>query len=97
VLHLETTWRVTMVNVLIIFGQILTLGGAALGWRAVHVEEDRAIELGASRWVGDTKEERLKLPSVMNLLAQSKQGASAFAFIAGGTLFQIGGSVPASD
>jgi hypothetical protein len=45
---------------LIIFGQILTLWGTALGWRAVHVDEDKAIELGASRWVGDTKKERLK-------------------------------------
>jgi hypothetical protein len=82
-----------MVTALIIFGQLLTLWGAALGWRAVHVDEDKAIELGASRWVGDTKEERLKLPSVMNLLVQSRQGASAFAFIAAGALFQIAGTI----
>jgi hypothetical protein len=82
-----------MVTALIVLGQLLTLWGAALGWRAVHVDEDKAIELGVSRWVGKTKEERLKLPSVMNILAQSRQGASAFAFIAGGSLLQIGGTL----
>jgi hypothetical protein len=68
-----------MVSALIVFGQLLTLAGAALGWHAVRVDEDKAMEIGLSRWVGDTREERLKMPSVMSLLRQSKQGTYVFA------------------
>lgn len=51
------------------------------------------MEIGLPRWVGDTREERLNNPSVINLLKQSKLGKHVFALITFGTIFQIIGTL----
>jgi hypothetical protein len=52
---------------------------------------DEAVELGASRWSGGTREEQLQLPAVQNLLQQSRFAVAGFILIGLGTLLRIGG------
>lgn len=74
---------------LTVFGLALTLFGAGLGTWAVWVSPDGAIEIGVTRFAGDTKQENLALPAVQNLLHQSHLAALGFIFIAAGTVVQI--------
>jgi hypothetical protein len=76
---------------LVIFGLLLTILGAGLGFRGVWVSEDQAAEVGKARWSGGSREEFLQLPAVKSLIGQSRYAMWGFGFIAGGTVLQIVG------
>ncbi|SFN76337.1 hypothetical protein SAMN04487859_108117 [Roseovarius lutimaris] len=70
-------------------GLAITLAGAWITARAVILKEADAINIGLSRVVGGTNEEKLQLPMVQNLLASSRGARRGLLFIAGGTALQI--------
>jgi len=74
---------------LTILGLVITLIGAGFGTYGVWVSEDQAIERGVSRWSGGTREDQLKLPTVQNLISQSRYAVLGFVLIGVGTLLQI--------
>ena len=73
---------------LMISGLALTLVGAGFGFYAVWVDKDQAIEIGEARLSYDTPEQDLQLPSLQNLLRQSRLAMVGFAFIGAGTVLQ---------
>ena len=77
-----------MVLYLTIVGVILTTIGASLiGWNDI-MSEDKAIEVGVSRWAG-TKEENRQLPAVQELLRRDKKSRRGLSFVVVGTMFLI--------
>ena len=77
-----------MVLYLTIVGVILTTIGASLiGWNDI-MSEDKAIEVGVSRWAG-TKEENRQLPAVQELLRRDKNSRRGLSFVVVGTMFLI--------
>jgi len=74
---------------LTIIGLVITLIGAGFGVIGVRVTEDQAIERGVSQWSGGTRDEKLKLPAVRNLLRQSHFAVWGFILIGLGTILQI--------
>ena len=79
---------------LIPVGLVITLLGAALGFWGVWVTEDQALEIGQARLSGDNREQDLQLPSVQNLISQSRFAMAGFVFIFIGTGLQIVGAWP---
>jgi hypothetical protein len=73
---------------LMISGLALTLVGAGFGFFGVWVDKDEAIEIGEARPSYDTREQDLQLPSVQNLLRQSRLAMVGFACIGAGTVLQ---------
>ena len=55
------------------FGLMMDIAGVYILASGLITSEDRALELGLSRWVGDTREENLKIPAVADRLIQSRQ------------------------
>jgi hypothetical protein len=80
----STTWT--------IIGQLLTLLGSGVGAWGMMLSPKQAVEIAATRWMGDTLEENVKFPGPQNLLWQSKLTALGFGVIAFGTALQIVGS-----
>jgi hypothetical protein len=78
---------------LTIVGLVLTLIGAGSATYGVWLSPDEAVERGASRWSGGTREQQLQLPAVQNLLQQSRFAVAGFVLIGLGTLLQIVGVV----
>ena len=60
----------------------------------LFISKKQAIELGVSRWAGDTEEGNLRLPQVQQLLKQSRHAKLGFGLITLGFLLQILGSLP---
>ena len=81
---MSTTWT--------IIGQLLTLLGAAVGAWGMILSPKQAVEIAATRWMGNTFEENLEFPGPQNLLRQSKLTVLGFGVIAFGTALQIIGS-----
>ena len=79
---------VRLVLYLTIVGVVLTTIGASLiGWNDI-MSEDKAIEVGVSRWAG-TKEENRQLPAVQELLRRDKNSRRGLSFVVVGTMFLI--------
>jgi hypothetical protein len=76
-----------------VLGLVFTLIGAGLGFWGVWVNEDQALEIGQARLSGDNREKDLQLPSVQNLIRQSRFAMAGFVFIGLGTGLQIAGMV----
>jgi hypothetical protein len=57
---------------LIALGLVITLLGAGFGFWGLWVTEDQALEIGQARLSGDNREHDLQLPSVQNLIRQSR-------------------------
>ena len=47
------------------------IGVSLLAW-GLFTSKEKALELGVTRWAGDTDEENLKLPAVADRLKQSR-------------------------
>jgi hypothetical protein len=74
---------------LTIGGLLTTLVGSGLGAWGSWVSPEQAVEIGAMRVAGDTLEEDLTLPAVINLLDQANFAAVGFSLIAFGTVLQL--------
>lgn len=72
-----------------IIGIFLDLIGASILAYGLIISKKSAIELGVSRWGGDTDEENLKLPKVRDRLKQSKNAVIGLIFLATGFILQI--------
>jgi len=72
-----------------VLGLVFTLAGAFAGLKAVRVTHEQAIEIGVSRFNGDSPQENLQLPAVQNLLWQSTWAQRGFGAICIGTVLQI--------
>ncbi len=70
------------------FGICFDIFGALLILSGVFVTKKKAIEVGVSRFTGETDEENLRLPSVSNLLAQSKIATIGTVLLAIGFILQ---------
>jgi len=77
----------------IVLGLVLTLIGAGLGFWGVWVDEDQAFEIGQARLSGDNRQQDLQLPSVQNLIRQSRFAMAGFVLIGFDTVLQIAGVV----
>jgi hypothetical protein len=64
------------------------LGSLAIA-RGLFISKKKAIELGVSRWSGDTDEENLKLPQVKDRISQKKWGIIGASFITIGFILQL--------
>jgi hypothetical protein len=80
-----------MAKSVIVVGLVITLVGAGLGFWGVWVNEDQALEIGQARLSGDNRERDLQLPSVQNLIRQSRFAMTGFVLIGLGTALQIAG------
>lgn len=79
---------------LIIVGLVFDLIGALfLAWGLILTKK-QAIELGVSRICGNTDEENLRLPTVVDRLRQSRNAVTGIIFLSIGFLLQIIGSWP---
>lgn len=76
-------------DILTALGLALTLIGAGITARAVILREDDAIAIGLARYTVQTRDEKLRLPMVQNLLASSRGARRGLLFIVGGTALQI--------
>jgi hypothetical protein len=70
------------------------VGATVLAW-GLLIGKDRAIELGVSRYAGDTREELLQLPAVADRLRQARNAAVGTVLLVAGFLCQIVASWPA--
>lgn len=71
------------------FGLILTVLGAAVAARSAILTKETAVEIGVSRWTGETMEENLELPAVRNLLVASRTAQIGLWLVATGTALQL--------
>jgi hypothetical protein len=77
-----------------IAGLICDIVGASwLAW-GLFLSRDKAIELGVSRFAGDTTEEQLQLPAVKDRLRQSRNAQIGMLFLITGFVLQIIASWP---
>jgi len=76
----------------VIVGLAFSAWGAYSASNAVWLTEQEAVEIGVSRWVGETFDDKLKLPAVQSLLRQSRGAARGFTLILIGTIFQAVGT-----
>ena len=70
-------------------GLVLTLIGAAFGAHGTYLSRHDAIEVGVTRFAGQTEAQNLQLPAVRNLLRQSRFAQWGFILIAIGTGLQL--------
>lgn len=63
-----------MVKILLSFSAVFSLLGGLAFARGLFTPNKKAIELGVSRWAGETDEENLKLPTVKDQIDQRKYG-----------------------
>ncbi len=63
-----------MSNFLLFSSALFSLLGALAFARGIFISNTQAIELGASRWMGETDEEKLKLPAVKDRIEQRRYG-----------------------
>jgi hypothetical protein len=63
-------------------------GAVVLAW-GLFITQDEAIELGVSRYAGDTTQERLELPAVADRLRQSRNAKTGTALLVVGFALQI--------
>lgn len=69
------------------------IGACFFAWGLIISQKD-AIELGVSRWAGDTDIDNLKLPMVRDRIKQSLNAKIGLAFLVIGFLLQIIGNWP---
>ncbi|MEP1558052.1 MAG: hypothetical protein ABJJ90_15120 [Lentilitoribacter sp.] len=72
-----------------LLGLLVALFGAGITAWAVILRPEDAVNIGVTRWAGETDEENLKLPLVQNLLASSRWAMRGLLLISIGTAFQI--------
>jgi hypothetical protein len=72
-----------------ISGLILDIIGAMILAHGLIIDQKFAIDLGTSKWSGETTEENLKLPQVKDRLKQSKNTVIGLIFFIIGFIFQI--------
>ena len=63
-----------MEDKLSIISAILTFLGGLSFAKGLFISKKKAVELGVSRWSGNTEEENLKLPAVKDRIGQRKYG-----------------------
>lgn len=63
-----------MIKTLLSFSALFSLVGGLAFARGLFISNKQAIELGVSRWGGDTDRENLKLPAVRDRIEQRKYG-----------------------
>lgn len=82
-----------MINWLNIIGIIFNFFGALSIARGLFISKKEAIELGVSRWSGETEEEKLKLPAVQDRLRQKKWGIVGAVLLSIGVIFLLLGQL----
>ena len=75
-------------NYLSFFGLCSDIVGALLILSGVFLSKQKALEVGVPRYASDKPEENLKLPSVANLLFQSRQAVFGTVFLLLGFVLQ---------
>ncbi|MGC1178145.1 MAG: hypothetical protein WA884_03765 [Methyloceanibacter sp.] len=80
-------------TIAVIAGLVASAWGAYSASKAVWLTEEEAVEIAATRSVGDTFEEKLKAHGVQSLLRESRGAARGFTLIMIGTLLQAVGAV----
>ncbi|MBV1790839.1 hypothetical protein KQ940_22485 [Marinobacterium sp. D7] len=75
-------------------GICLDIVGALMILSGVFVTKNKAVEIGVPRYASKDPEENLKLPSVANLLSQSKTAVWGTVFLIVGFIFQAIASWP---
>jgi len=78
------------------FGLIINFIGSIFISFGLFVSKKKALELGVSRWAGNSDEENLKLPLVQSFLIQSRNAKFGIILLAIGFFFQIIGNLPYS-
>jgi len=63
-----------MIKTLLLFSALFSLMGGLSFARGLFISNKKAIELGVSRWGGNTDQENLKLPAVKDRIEQRKYG-----------------------
>jgi hypothetical protein len=74
--------------ILTLISLALTAYGACITAKAVVLTDRQAVEIGVSRWSGETFEENLRLPLVQSLLKQSRSASNGLWFIVWGSILQ---------
>lgn len=82
-----------MSNYLNISGLILSFLGSLSLARGLFISKKEALELGVSRWAGETDEENLKLPQVEDRLRQKKWGIIGGILLFSGFTLQLLGEI----
>jgi len=77
-----------------VIGLVCNMVGAFILAYGLFISKKKAIELGVSRWSGETDEENLQLPQVRDLLKQTRNAKIGVAFILIGFFLQIIGNWP---
>lgn len=72
-----------------IIGLGLDIVGVIFLSYSLIINKKNAIELGVSRWSGNTDEKKLKLPKVKDRLKQSKNAFIGLVFLVSGFILQI--------
>lgn len=78
-----------MNNYFNLVGLILNVLGSLSLARGLFISKKEALELGISRWAGETDEENLKLPQVRDRLKQKKWGKIGAILLSIGLVFQL--------
>ena len=79
---------------LLLLGLLVSFCGSVIITLDLFKSKKHAIEIGLSRWSGDTDEEKLRLPPVQQLLEQSRHAKCGFVLITIGFFLQIIGTLP---
>ena len=77
-----------------VIGLFLDIAGACFLTWGLIISKKKAIELGITRFCGDTDEENLKLPVVVDRLRQSRNAIIGLVLLIVGFLLQIIGNWP---
>lgn len=83
-----------MGNYLSFIGLCFDILGALLILSGVYLSRAKAVEIGVPRFAGETDQENLRLPSVANLIFQSRRAAWGTASLLLGFVLQALGVWP---
>jgi hypothetical protein len=72
-----------------VVGLALDAVGAFVLARGLFLSPEKAVELGTSRWGGDTLDENLQLPAVRDRLRQSRNAKIGVTLLLAGFALQI--------